>query len=105
MVIEILTSVVDNDNYKLNAVYLLKKLKKKVITKQGKNHLHTKKFDYNKARIYDFTRTARTDIRDDAVESPTHSSKYLNTGSLIRSICFISERFYNQMYSQDLLYF
>ena len=69
MVIEILTSVVDNDNYKLNVVYLLRKLKKTVITKQGKNHLHTKKFDYNKARIYDFTRTARTDIRDDAVDS------------------------------------
>lgn len=69
MVIEILTSLADNDNYKLNAVYLMKKLKKTVITKQGKNHLHNKKFDYNKARIYDFTRTARADIRDDAVDS------------------------------------
>ena len=67
MVIEILTSSADNDNYKLNAVKLTEKLQNKAVTKQGKNHLHAKKFDYEKARIYDFTRTARADIRDDAV--------------------------------------
>lgn len=67
MVIEILFSVADNDNYKLNAFNLTEKLQNKVVTKQGINHLHTKKFDYNKAKIYDFTRTARAEIRDDAV--------------------------------------
>ena len=67
MVIEILTSVADNDNYKLNAVNLIEKQQKKVVTQQGEKHLQTQKFDYNKARIYDFTRTARAEIRDDAV--------------------------------------
>ena len=41
MVIEILTSVADNDNYKLNAVNLIEKQQKKVVTKQGEKHLHT----------------------------------------------------------------
>ena len=72
MVIKILTSVDDNFGYHYNMGYLRRAVDSKEVSKEAPDFNHKEEFNYdNKARIYDFTRTARKEIR-------THVTKVLS---------------------------
>ena len=64
MVIKILTSVEDNIGYHYNMGYLRRAVDSKEVSKEAPDYNREEKFKYdNKARIYDFTRTAQKEIR------------------------------------------
>ena len=68
MVIKILTSVEDNFGYLYNIGYLGRAVDSNEVSNEAQPYNHKKVFPYdNKARIYDFTRTAQKDIRTDVV--------------------------------------
>ena len=69
MVIKILTSVDDNFGYHYNMGYLRRAVDSKEVSKEAPDFNHKEEFNYdNKARIYDFTRTAQRDIRTHVVK-------------------------------------
>ena len=69
MVIKILTSVEDNFGYPYNIGYLRRAVDSNEVRKEAPDYNHKNEFEYNdKARIYDFTRTAQKEIRTDVVK-------------------------------------
>ena len=67
MAITVLTSIQDNVDYHNNRRYLEKALKEDLVKfddNKGVNEPETFVFD-NKKRVYDFTRSAKAEIRDD----------------------------------------
>ena len=64
MVIQIWTSVEDNFGYYFNIGYLRKAMESKEVREEAQPYKNKEEFKYdNKARVYDFTRTAQREIR------------------------------------------
>ena len=77
MVVKIITSTEDNNAFRFNLGYLQRAMISGAVRKQGERCDHNKELVYEgKAKIYDFTRTAQAQVREEIVS-------FLNTPNVL----------------------